>query len=110
MRLAGTARQYSKKAMPQLIRTTCQSTAWGNLSCPYQAKVMKMLEANSSRMGAKAAMAGPWLMGGGADERMPWAASINRRSRPCVLTFSQWFPCAARLRALYNSRADDMLF
>src|SRR5690554_6648313 len=52
MRLAGTASQYSKNAMPQLISTTTQSVAPGNLRCPYQAKVMKTFEATSSRTGA----------------------------------------------------------
>src|SRR5580704_9615953 len=44
MRLPGTCRQYSKKAMPQLTRMTFQSASWRYFKWPYQAKVMKMLE------------------------------------------------------------------
>ena len=44
MRLAGTWKQYSKKAMPQLTRMTFHSASWRNFRWPYQAKVMKMLE------------------------------------------------------------------
>src|SRR5665213_2162222 len=60
MRLAGTARQYSKKAMPQLISTTCHRATLGNLNWPYQAKVIKTLEQNSSTMGTSWAMAKPF--------------------------------------------------
>src|SRR5579862_6076930 len=52
MRLAGTARQYSKKAMPQLTGMTSHSDALGNLSCPYQAKVMNTFEKHSRIIGA----------------------------------------------------------
>ena len=51
MRLAGTARQYSKNAMPQLIGITIHSDVPGNLSCPYQAKVMNTFESSSSAIG-----------------------------------------------------------
>src|SRR5664279_57175 len=51
-RLAGTAKQYSKKAMPQLARITSHSGRSVNLRCPYQANVMKTLEHRSSAMGA----------------------------------------------------------
>ena len=50
MRLAGTVRQYSKKAMPQEKRMTQISGQLVeifiscSLRCPYQAKVMKILE------------------------------------------------------------------
>src|SRR5688500_871916 len=48
MRLAGTWKQYSKNAIPQLSSTTAQTAACfplGNhFRCPDQAKVMKMLE------------------------------------------------------------------
>src|SRR3569623_1313823 len=54
MRLAGTARQYSKKAMPQLISTISHIARCSTLSWPYQAKVMNTLEATSSRTGATA--------------------------------------------------------
>src|SRR5471030_1861526 len=57
MRLAGTARQYSKKAMPQLTSTTCHSATLGNFSWPYQAKVIKTLEQNRRTMGRSAVMA-----------------------------------------------------
>src|SRR5688572_26071449 len=46
-RLAGTASQYSKNAIPQLASTTSGSQLALNLRWPYHAKVMKMLEANS---------------------------------------------------------------
>src|SRR6266699_116523 len=44
MRLAGTMKQYSMKAMPQLTRMASQSADCLYLRWPYQAKVMKMLE------------------------------------------------------------------
>src|SRR5687768_18297754 len=43
-RLAGTMKQYSKKAIAQLTSTTFQSAACLCLRWPYQAKVMKTLE------------------------------------------------------------------
>jgi len=49
-RLAGTIKQYSKKAMPQLIRITFQSAVPWCFKCPYQAKVMKVLEITKSIM------------------------------------------------------------
>ena len=49
MRLAGTASQYSKKARPQLASTTTHR-AWSlNFRWPYQAKVMKTFDSDSSR-------------------------------------------------------------
>jgi len=48
--VAGTWKQYSKKAMPQLATTTFQSATLRYFRCPYQAKVMKMLEMVSSRI------------------------------------------------------------
>ena len=50
-RLAGTAKQYSTKAMPQLATTTSHSGLSVNFRCPYQANVMKTLEINSRTMG-----------------------------------------------------------
>ena len=57
MRLAGIMKKYSIKAMPhdsKMMKMRGQSlddgTTSGNLSCPYQAKVMKTLEAIRSRM------------------------------------------------------------
>src|SRR4030081_3164210 len=50
-RLAGTASQYSKNAMPQLTMMASGSQLSLNLRWPYQAKVMKTLEANSIRTG-----------------------------------------------------------
>src|SRR5665213_1450983 len=50
MRFAGTCRQYSKNAMPQLMRMTFHSGTDLNLRCPYQAKVMKMFEPMSRRI------------------------------------------------------------
>ena len=52
MRFAGTANQYSRKAMPQLTRTAPQSGAALNLRCPYQAKVMNTFEATGRAIGA----------------------------------------------------------
>src|SRR3981189_1949455 len=50
-RLAGTASQYSKNAMPQLPSTATGSQLSLYLRWPYHAKVMKTLEANSIRTG-----------------------------------------------------------
>src|SRR6266704_7157552 len=50
MRIAGTWKQYSKKAMPQLTTTTFHSASPRNRKCPYQATVMKMFEIVSSRI------------------------------------------------------------
>src|SRR4051812_4528040 len=58
MRLAGTASQYSKKAMPQPASTAAHSGAALKRRLPYQAKVMKTLETSSSRIGAQRAI---WL-------------------------------------------------
>src|SRR4051812_34390996 len=51
MRFAGTASQYSKKAMPQLASTAIQSALERYLRWPYQAKVMNTFEATSSTTG-----------------------------------------------------------
>ena len=51
MRLAGTASQYSKKAMPQLASTATVSYAGRYFRCPYQANVMNTLDASSIRTG-----------------------------------------------------------
>ena len=40
-----------KKAMPQQAGMSTHRDAVGNLSCPYQANVMKMLETQSSKTG-----------------------------------------------------------
>ena len=55
--VAGIMKKYSIKAMPhdsKMMKMRGQSlddgTTSGNLSCPYQAKVMKTLEAIRSRM------------------------------------------------------------
>src|SRR5260370_31764195 len=50
MRFAGTWKQYSKKAMPQLTAMTFHSASLRYLRWPYQAKVMKIFEMVSSRM------------------------------------------------------------
>src|SRR5262245_44874751 len=52
-RLAGTWKQYSRKAIPQLASTTIQSGELLKLRCPYQAKVMKTLETMRRKMGSK---------------------------------------------------------
>src|SRR5262245_43858482 len=53
-RLAGTAKQYSTKALPQLATTTSHSGRSVNLKCPYQVKVMNTLDTTSSTMGLMA--------------------------------------------------------
>lgn len=57
MRLAGIMNEYSNKAMPHDMRMTKnngqsfdEGTISINLSCPYQAKVMKTLETMSNNM------------------------------------------------------------
>ena len=57
MRLAGIMNEYSNKAIPHDMRMTKNSgqslelgTISSNLSCPYQAKVIKTLETMSKRM------------------------------------------------------------
>src|ERR1700719_520914 len=50
MRFAGTWKQYSKKAIPQLARTTFQSASPRNFKWPYHAKVMKILDTMSNRI------------------------------------------------------------
>src|SRR5450755_762198 len=50
MRLAGTWKQYSAKAMIQLMRITLNSGTSRYFRWPYQAKVMKMLEMVRSRI------------------------------------------------------------
>jgi hypothetical protein len=50
--LAGTASQYSKNAMPQLTMMTDGSKLSLNFKWPYQAKLMKTLEANSISIGS----------------------------------------------------------
>src|SRR5579871_2536433 len=52
MRFAGTAKQYSKKAMHQESGMTSRSGAAGKRNCPYHAKVMKTLDTQSRRIGA----------------------------------------------------------
>src|SRR5690242_18043120 len=44
MRLAGTAKQYSKKAMLHPTRIAVRMVHFGKRNWPYQAKVMKMFE------------------------------------------------------------------
>src|SRR5215217_7415473 len=51
MRLAGTASQYSKKAMPQLTSTAAQIGVALYFRCPYQANVMNTFEATSRTIG-----------------------------------------------------------
>src|SRR5690349_10992961 len=54
MRLAGTAIQYSMRAMAQLAITAIHMGAEGNFRWPYQAVVMKRLEPTSKRIGSTA--------------------------------------------------------
>src|SRR6266704_2098623 len=50
MRFAGTWKQYSKKAMPQLAKITFHSASLRNFRCPYHATVMKTFEMVSRRI------------------------------------------------------------
>src|ERR1700676_1280517 len=50
MRLAGTWKQYSKKAMPQLARMTFQSASLRFFRWPYHAKVINIFEIVSKRI------------------------------------------------------------
>jgi hypothetical protein len=50
MRFAGTWKQYSTKAIPQLTRITIHKGESLYLRCPYQAKVMKMFEIVSNKI------------------------------------------------------------
>lgn len=52
MRLAGTAKQYSTKAIPQLTSTTVTSGTDLNLRWPYQAMVMNTFEQARRIIGA----------------------------------------------------------
>lgn len=49
-RLAGTIKQYSKKAIPQLSRIAFHSGMPFSFKKPYQANVMKILEAISKEI------------------------------------------------------------
>src|ERR1700756_381149 len=44
IRFAGTWKQYSKKAIPQLMTITFHSATLRNFKCPYHANVMKIFE------------------------------------------------------------------
>ena len=64
MRLAGTAKQYSTKAMPQDTTMAISSGVDLNFKWPYHANVMNMFEAINIRIGAicggvKAGMGAP---------------------------------------------------
>src|SRR5258705_13651011 len=74
-RLAGTASQYSTKAIPQLASTTVGSGLSLNFRWPYQAKVMKTLEANSIRIGSSV---GETV---GIDVLLQDVVRLNRRPR-----------------------------
>src|ERR1700730_17466152 len=50
MRFAGTWKQYSKNAIPQLARMTFHSGSLRYLRWPYQAKVIKIFDTIRSRM------------------------------------------------------------
>src|SRR5260221_4945117 len=60
MRFAGTWKQYSKKAMPQLARMTFQSASLRYLRWPYHANVMKMFEMVSSKIVRTIASGASW--------------------------------------------------
>src|SRR3712207_3643665 len=65
MRLAGTASQYSKKAMPQLTSTAAQIGAALYFRWPDQAKVMNTLEATSRMIGVTVGSMGTGCKAGG---------------------------------------------
>jgi hypothetical protein len=50
MRFAGTAKQYSIRAIPQPIRIAAIIGNFGNLRFPYQATVMKTFEQRRRKM------------------------------------------------------------
>ena len=50
---AGTCRQYSKNAIPQLIKIISQSAPDLNFKCPYQANVINILDNVSKIIGTK---------------------------------------------------------
>ena len=50
---AGTRKQYSKNAIPQLIKITIHKTVDLCFKCPYHAKVMKIFEIVSIIIGTK---------------------------------------------------------
>jgi len=66
MRLAGTWKQYSNKAIPQLISITAKRGRLSrpficlNLRCPYQANVMKVFDNTRKKMVNKAFFIG-WI-------------------------------------------------
>src|SRR5437868_38764 len=87
MRLAGTARQYSKKAIPQLISTISHMARCSTFSWPYQAKVMNTLETISSRTGASAVQeniggGSPARALGGLDQAVTRPISLRQEGGP----------------------------
>lgn len=79
MRLAGTSKQYSKNAIPQLTKTTAH-TAWDlNFRCPYQATVINKLEAHSKIIGFHI-----YIKGAGIAPR-PAQISHNKCQFPAVI-------------------------
>src|SRR5436305_15179618 len=58
-RFAGTWKQYSKKAMPQLTTITFHSASLRNLRCPYHATVIKIFEIISKRI-VRIPVGAPW--------------------------------------------------
>src|SRR5882724_11330128 len=50
MRFAGTWKQYSKKAMPQLMAITFHRATLRYFKCPYHANVINMFEIVRSRI------------------------------------------------------------
>lgn len=50
IRFAGTCKQYSKKAIPQLITMTKNNGEDLYFKCPYHAKVIKIFEQTNKKM------------------------------------------------------------
>ena len=73
MRLAGTCKQYSKKAMPQLANTTIHSGDYLKRRWPYHAKVMNTLLPINKSTGKTELYTGP-------DNKAPVGQAIEFRS------------------------------
>src|SRR4051812_9061745 len=85
-RLAGTASQYSKNAMPQLTMMASVSGISLNFRWPYQANVMKTLEANSIRTGkSRGEMVGISLLSGISGRQHPVRKWVPVRPNPIKL-------------------------
>src|SRR6266481_6679495 len=103
MRFAGTWKQYSKKAIPQLAMITFHSASLRNFRWPYHAKVIKMFEMVSNRI-VRIRKGAPLLNCVNALERL-------RIDRSCILV-KRLVPDSAQLyfRPLSHCRLPPLLF